>query len=203
MRVVLASKSPRRREILSSLGIAFEIVSADADESSTITDPALLVRELALRKGRATRALLEREGKWDADTLIIAADTVVATDREILGKPHDDADAARMLRLLSGSTHKVISGISLLIGDREIAGFDSTAVHFAPMSNTDIDWYVQSGEPRDKAGAYAVQGLASIFIRGLEGCYFNVVGLPVHRLNELLTKFLGFGIVGLLKSSRD
>ena len=197
MRIVLASKSPRRREILSSLGLRFDIVSADADESSDITDPALLVRELSLRKGRATRELLRREGKWDNDTLIIASDTVVATENEILGKPRDDADAARMLRLLSDGSHRVISGIALLRGDREIATFDSTAVCFAPMSEAEIDWYVQSGEPRDKAGAYAIQGLAAIFIKGLEGCYFNVVGLPVHRLDELLREFLGCGIVAL------
>ena len=197
MRIVLASKSPRRREILSSLGLRFDIVSADADESSDITDPALLVRELSLRKGRATRELLRREGKWDNDTLIIASDTVVATENEILGKPRDDADAARMLRLLSDGSHRVISGIALLRGDREIAAFDSTAVRFAPMSEAEIDWYVQSGEPRDKAGAYAIQGLAAIFIKGMEGCYFNVVGLPVHRLNELLREFLGCGIAAL------
>jgi septum formation protein len=197
MKIVLASKSPRRREILASLGLRFEIVSADADESSDITDPALLVQELSLRKGRATRELLRRAGKWDADTLIIASDTVVAAGHEILGKPRDDDDAARMLRLLSDGSHQVISGISLLLGDREIAAYDTTAVHFSSMSEAEIAWYVQSGEPRDKAGAYAVQGLASIFIKGLAGCYFNVVGLPVHRLDELLRDFLGYGIVRL------
>ena len=199
MRIVLASKSPRRREILSSLGIQFDIVSADADESSAITDPTLLVQELSLRKAHATRDLLIRKGEWDNDTLIIASDTVVAARDEILGKPQDAADAARMLRLLSDSTHRVVSGVSLLYGDKEITGYDSTAVHFSPMSEADIAWYVQSGEPNDKAGAYAVQGLASIFIKGLEGCYFNVVGLPVHRLNELLTELLGYGIAKLTK----
>lgn len=197
MRIVLASKSPRRREILSSLGVTFDIVSADADESSDITDPAALVRELSLRKGRATRELLRTRGEWNDDTLVIASDTVVAIDGEILGKPHDDADAARMLRLLSGTSHHVISGISLLLGDREIADFDDTSVIFDDMTPEEIDWYVQSGEPRDKAGAYAVQGLASIWIRGLEGCYFNVVGLPVHKLNTLLNSFLHKTIVDL------
>ena len=200
MKIILASKSPRRREILASLGLNFTIVSADADESSDITDPALLVQELSLRKGRATRELLRAKGEWDDDTLIIASDTVVATDHEILGKPCDDADAARMLRLLSGTTHRVISGISLLRGDREAVGFDTTAVRFAPMTEDEIAWYVKSGEPRDKAGAYAVQGLAAIFIEGLEGCYFNVVGLPIHRLNGLLTEFLGHGIVELTQN---
>lgn len=190
MRVILASKSPRRREILSFFGVEFEILSADADESSDITDPEALVRELALRKGRATRELMQKNGDWDDDTLIIAADTVVANGNDILGKPADDADAARMLRDLSGHDHRVISGVALLYADREATAGDCTLVHFTPMTDADIAWYVQSGEPRDKAGAYAVQGLASLFIKGLEGDYFNVVGLPVYRLNELLKSFL-------------
>lgn len=197
MRVVLASKSPRRREILSSLGVTFDIVSADADESSDITDPALLVRELALRKGRATRELLRAKGEWDENTLIIAADTVVAAKGEILGKPADEADAARMLRMLSGTAHCVMSGVALLTGERETVEHDVTQVYFAEMSEADIDWYVKSGEPMDKAGAYAVQGLASLFISGIDGCYFNVVGLPVYCLNDVLKDFLGRGLTEL------
>ena len=179
------------------LGVRFDVVSADADESSAITDPALLVRELALRKGRAVRELLVREGNFDEDTLIIASDTVVAIDDTILGKPTDDADATRMLRLLSGKAHHVISGVALLQGAREMAGFDKTAVRFAPMSNKEILWYVQSGEPRDKAGAYAVQGLASLFIEGITGDYFNVVGLPVHKLDSLVREFTGRSLIEL------
>ncbi len=197
MRVVLASKSPRRREILSSLGVCFDIVSADADESSDITDPAALVQELALRKGRATRELLKTRGEWDDNTLVIASDTVVAAGNEILGKPQDAADARRMLSTLSGTAHHVISGIALLIGDREIADFDDTSVHFGDMTPDEIDWYVRSGEPMDKAGAYAVQGLASLWIRRLEGCYFNVVGLPVYKLNQLTLSFLGKNLITL------
>ncbi len=197
MRVILASKSPRRREILSFLGVEFEIISADADESSDITDPELLVRELALRKGRATRELLKARGEWNEDTLLIAADTVVANENKILGKPQDDADAAAMLRSLSGHDHRVISGVALLHGERECAESESTLVHFAPMSEAEIAWYVQSGEPRDKAGAYAVQGLASLFIKGLQGDYFNVVGLPVYRLAEMTKQFLGRSLTEL------
>ena len=194
MRVVLASKSPRRREILSMLGVKFDVLSADADESSTITDPALLVKELSLRKGRAVRELLKAEGAWDEETLIIASDTVVAAKGEILGKPQDDADAARMLRMLSGSAHHVVSGVALLLGEREIADAEQTAVRFATMSEKDIEWYVKSGEPADKAGAYAVQGLASLFIEGLDGDYFNVVGLPVYRINCIVKQMLGIGL---------
>lgn len=197
MRIVLASGSPRRREILSSLGVRFDIITSDADEQSEQTDPALLVQELALRKGRATRELLKQQGEWDEDTLILAADTVVAADNEILGKPRDDADAARMLTLLAGSAHRVISGVALLLGDRELTAFDSTAVHVAPMTPAEIHRYVQSGEPRDKAGAYAIQGLASVYIEGIEGCYFNVVGLPVHCLDRSLRHFTGKSLTEL------
>ena len=197
MRVILASKSPRRREILQMLGVSFEIISADADESSEITDPEALVRELALRKGRATRELLRERGEWNENTLVIASDTVVAVDGRILGKPCDDADAADMLRTLSGSAHRVISGVALLCGERECADLDSTAVRFAPMTEADVAWYVKCGEPMDKAGAYAVQGLASIFIKSLNGCYFNVVGLPVRKMNDVMERFLGHGLVPL------
>ena len=199
MRIVLASKSPRRREILSMLGLKFDIISADADESSELTDPAHLVRELSLRKARATKALLEQRGEWNDDTLIIASDTVVAVGGTILGKPRDEADAARMLTLLSGRTHQVISGVSLLYGARERADFDVTCVHFCDMTQEEIELYVSSGEPMDKAGAYAVQGLASVYIKGLEGDYFNVVGLPVHKLNTMLCELLGIGLLALGK----
>lgn len=190
MRVILASKSPRRREILASLGVKFEILSADADESSDIKNPQALVRELALRKGRAVRELLAARGEWNADTLIIASDTVVAAGERILGKPQDDADAAAILRMLSGNDHHVISGVALLWGEREIADAESTKVRFSAMTDAEIAWYVQSGEPSDKAGAYAVQGLASMWIEGLEGDYFNVVGLPVYKLNSLVRTHL-------------
>lgn len=191
MRVVLASASPRRREILSTFGGLFDVLPADADERSDIADPVALVKELSRRKAHAVRELLCSRGEWNGDTLIIAADTVVENGGEILGKPKDDADAARMLRGLSGKTHRVVSGVSLLYGTKEASDADSTAVHFAPMSEKDIEWYVKSGEPRDKAGAYAVQGLAALFIRGIDGDYFNVVGLPVYRLDRLLLSFLG------------
>ncbi len=197
MRVILASKSPRRKEILSMLGVQFEILSADTNESSDIKDPEALVCELALRKGRAVRELLVRRGEWNDETLIIASDTVVALEEQILGKPRDDAHASEMLRALSGKDHRVISGVALLCGEREASDFDSTLVRFAPMCEQDIAWYVRSGEPRDKAGAYAVQGLASLWIKGLEGDYFNVVGLPVYRLNTLATDFLGRSLTEL------
>lgn len=191
MRIILASRSPRRREILTGLGVPFTVVSADADETSPLTDPSQFVEELALRKGRATRELLKNSGEWDEKTLIIAADTVVAANGRILGKPKDDADAAAMLRLLSGGTHRVVSGVALLCGNREATDSDSTDVRFDAMTAAEIDRYVKSGEPRDKAGAYAIQGLASLYISGIDGDYFNVVGLPVHCLERLCRRFAG------------
>ena len=203
MRVILASKSPRRKEILSMLGIDFTVMSADADESSSLSDPHELVRELSLRKGRALRDLLKATGEWDENTLLIAADTVVAAEGEILGKPQDDEDARRMLRLLSGKRHAVVSGLSLLLGDKEEVTSEETGVSFAPMTEEEIAWYVESGEPADKAGAYAVQGLASLFISGLQGDYFNVVGLPVHALNLSLHRLLGFGANTLAEKTKE
>lgn len=197
MRVILASKSPRRREILSMLGVKFEIVTADTDESSDITDARLLVEELARRKGEAVRELLRQRGEWNDDTLILAADTVVAANGKILGKPADEKDAAQMLTMLSDATHEVISGVALFLGDRSCAAAECTTVSFGQMSEKDIKWYVKSGEPCDKAGAYAVQGLASLFIKGLSGDYFNVVGLPVYRLNQLLLDFTGNSLADL------
>ena len=197
MKIILASKSPRRREILSSLGLSFEILSADADESSSERDPLRLAEELSLRKGRATRDLLVSRGEWNDDTLVIAADTVVVRDEEILGKPKDESDAVRMLRSLSGNTHSVVSGVSLLYGERETAAAEQTTVVFSRLSDEDLLRYVRTGEPMDKAGAYAVQGLASMWIEGIRGDYFSVVGLPVHRLNELLREFLGKELLDL------
>ncbi len=197
MRIVLASKSPRRKEILSSLGVRFDVLSADADESCELPSPEELVKELSLRKGRAVRELLCARGEWNEDTLIIASDTVVALDGAILGKPRDDAHATEMLRALSGRDHKVLSGIALLLGERELCDFDSTVVKFDAMTDAQIAWYVNSGEPRDKAGSYAVQGLASLWIKGLVGDYFNVVGLPVYRLNLLSQKLLGRSLCDL------
>ena len=195
--VILASRSPRRREILSMLGVKFEIVSADADESSEITEPALLVRELALRKGRATLELLRSEGRLTENTLVIASDTVVALEGRILGKPADEADAKEMLRSLSGHSHKVVSGIALLTENGEAAAAEETAVRFSVLTEQEIDRYVRSGEPMDKAGAYAIQGGASIWVEGIDGDYHNVVGLPVYRLNRLLEEFLGIGLLDL------
>ena len=185
MKYILASKSPRRREILEMLGVEFEVITSEADESSDITDPYLLVEELSLRKGIAVRDALVAEGRDLSDTVIISSDTVVAIDGEILGKPRDEEDAKRMLRLYSGREHEVVSGICLIGKDVQGVSHEVTTVTFDEMDEETICNYVKAAKPYDKAGAYAIQGLASAYIEGIKGDYFNVVGLPVHRMCRL------------------
>ncbi len=202
MKVILASKSPRRKEILETLGVPFTILTADTDESSDQSDPALLVEQLSLQKAQDVQNMLDAQDKLLPDTLIIASDTVVALNGEILGKPHDREDARRMIRGLQSSTHHVLSGIALCYidakGNRKGAvSHASTAVHFGPMSEADIELYLDSGEPYDKAGAYAIQGLAGRWITGIEGDYFNVVGLPVNVMCDLAQRALGIDLLRL------
>lgn len=192
MKFILASKSPRRREILADLGLKFDIVTADTDESCELKDPRAFVEELALRKGRAVADLI------DGNTVIIASDTVVACGGEILGKPRDRADACRMLNMLSGSRHSVISGIALISKDKEAVASEVTEVIFDTLTDSDKEIYLNSNEPYDKAGAYAIQGLASMWIKGIEGDYFNVVGLPVKRLHDLLLDEFGIDMATLI-----
>ena len=150
-------------------------------------DAAAHVQRLAREKARAARA--------GPDETVLGADTVVVADGEILGKPADAGEAARMLRKLSGRSHEVFTGVCLLREPVELTAFEVTRVSFAPLSDEEVEEYVASGEPMDKAGAYAVQGLASKFVERIEGCYFNVVGLPVARVYRML-KQLGWGRPG-------
>ena len=171
--IILASASPRRREILTTLGIPFRVVVSDADETLAAgIAPAEAVETLAARKAAAVAALC------GADETILAADTVVAIDGEILGKPADEADAASMLRRLSGRAHTVYTGVALRRGGELRVAHEATRVRFAALTEADIASYIATGEPMDKAGAYAIQGRAARFIEGIEGDYFNVVGLP-------------------------
>lgn len=187
-RVVLASASPRRAELLRAAGIDFEVQPANVDETMFVGESAIdYVSRLAETKGRL---VYER----DSSRTVLAADTAVVVDEHILGKPMDEADALRMLRLLSGRTHDVLTAVSVFhpggIVDTRV---DTTTVEFAPLSEGDINWYVSTGEPMDKAGAYAVQGLASRFVSRIEGSYSNVVGLPVALAYQMLTtKLLTF-----------
>ena len=184
MKLVLASTSPRRAEILRGANIAFTVLSSAVDETPLPGETASdLVRRLALAKAElvAARAV--------GPAIVIAADTVVALDGAILGKPRTSDDARQMLEKLSGRTHSVITGVALIrLPDVERREFiEQTQVHFASLSNEEIVQYLSSGEPFDKAGSYAIQGIAGRFIPRIDGCYFNVVGLPLGRLYRELT----------------
>ena len=185
---ILASASPRRKEILKNLGVEFEVFVTDVDETCSLTDPCLLAEELAARKGRAALNALLQKGEDLTDRVLIASDTTVSVDGVILGKPADEADARRMLRMLRGRAHTVVSGIYLSLNGREAVSHAVTEVEFAPMTDEDVDDYLQTGEPFGKAGAYAIQGIASAWIRGIKGDYFNVVGLPVYEMCALFLK---------------
>ena len=189
MNIILASKSPRRKEILENLGVKFEIVTCETDEHTTKTDGKLYVEEIAHRKGDAVRALLESESKLTDDTIILSADTVVVSaDGEIMGKPRDRADAKRMICAFSGKPHYVISGIALISKSKTVVTSESTTVYFDKVEEDDLERYLDTDEAYDKAGAYAIQGFASLWIDGIEGDYFNVVGLPTKKLSDTLKK---------------
>jgi septum formation protein len=180
--VILASASPRRADLLTAAGVAFEVRAVAVDERPFDSETAAdYVARVAADKANACLAA--------TDAVILAADTVVVVDGRVLGKPADDADAARMLRLLSGRGHDVLTGVAVRRGEEVAIEVESTAVTFAPLSDSDIAWYVASGEPRDKAGAYAVQGLASRFVERVDGSYSNVVGLPVALACRMLIGF--------------
>jgi septum formation protein len=179
--LVLASQSPRRAEILRQAGIPFEVRAGPVDETPLSQEaPEDYVRRLAEAKARAIPA--------GPDEIVLGADTTVVVDREILGKPADAADARRMLALLSGRRHEVMTGMCLRRGEERIGDHAVTAVWFAPMTAREIEDYVATGEPMDKAGAYAVQGAASKFIPRIEGCYYNVMGLPIALVYRYYVK---------------
>jgi septum formation protein len=190
--LILASASPRRAELLRAAGFAFEIVAANIDESIRAGEsPQTYVRRLAANKSAAAVAALKGCATDTPDAIILGADTAVVVDGDILGKPLDDADAAAMLRRLSGRRHEVMTGVSIRHGAYEVGRVEITSVECARLSDDDVQWYVASGEGRDKAGAYAIQGLASRFIPRIDGSYSNVVGLPVACVTELLTEISG------------
>ena len=184
MTLVLASQSPRRREILERAGLAFSVrIAGVAEQPEPDELPVEYVRRLSRAKAEAVRRA--------PGEIVLGADTVVVLDEHILEKPVDAQDAARMLRLLSGREHSVVTGICLVSDQGAASSHEETRVHFTALSDREIEDYVASGEPMDKAGAYAIQGLASKFINRIEGDYFNVVGLPialVYRHLKLLSK---------------
>ena len=198
MRLVLASGSPRRADLLRAAGYDFDVVVTDVDEAIRAGEqPEIYVRRLAAEKSAAAVRGAGGGGPegppYVSPPVILGADTVVVVDGEILGKPRDDAHAEAMLRLLSGKRHMVVTGISLRQGAYELGRVEQTSVFFRALSADEVAWYVASGEGRDKAGAYAIQGLASRFIPRIEGSYSNVVGLPMEAVAELLTSLLASG----------
>ena len=187
-KLILASQSPRRAEILTTVGWEFEAIAANIDETRFPTEDALTyVTRLAQRKAETVAKQTALRG------LVLGADTVVVIDEEILGQPQDDADARRMLSLLSGKWHQVVTGVALVRkGDvsQIMVGHQTTRVLFAELSREHIDWYISTGEPQGKAGAYAIQGKGALLIKEIQGDYFNVVGLPLRLVYEL---WLGMG----------
>lgn len=185
LRLVLASASPRRRELLARFGLPFEVIPALGGESAGAQlAPGELVTALASAKAAEVCARLA-----DENAVVIGADTVVELDGEILGKPGTAEKAAQILRALSGKTNRVWSGLCVRRGGQTVTAAECTAVRFRVLTDAEIDAYVATGEPLDKAGAYGYQGLASLFVEGIEGDYFNVVGLPLCRLGAMLRSF--------------
>lgn len=188
MELILASQSPRRRELLSRLGLRFLVEAADVDETM---DPNLTAaQEVARLSADKAAAIAVRHG---ADDVVLAADTVVVLDGKILGKPRDEADARAMLQSLSGRSHQVLTGITVRRGEQILTEVETTDVWFRTMTAGEIAAYLASGEPMDKAGAYGIQGLAGAFIPRIAGDYYNVMGLPLSLACDLLRR-VGVGL---------
>lgn len=179
MNFVLASQSPRRNELLKLLRVPFTVRPADIDEAM---DPQLPPQQEVARVSRLKAEATPRTG----EEVVIAADTIVVLEGRVLGKPADRDDAIGMLRALSGRDHQVMTGMTVLRGDRAITHTEITDVHFRPLTEAEILRYVDTGEPMDKAGAYGIQGFAAPFVSGIRGDYYNVMGLPVCKLWQML-----------------
>ena len=190
---VLASKSPRRRELLENIGLEFDIAICDTDESSVSKElePGLYVRELSLIKALAAAKLCDKH------SFVIGADTVVVYEGEILGKPADRQDAFRMLRKLSGKTHYVYTGVTVVDTDdmHAVSEYEKTAVEFRDITDKEIEYYIDNFDVTDKAGAYAIQEYAGVFVKRIDGDYFNIVGLPLCRLCTLVSKEYGEDLI--------
>lgn len=185
MSIILASQSPRRRELLAQMGVPqFEVVPALGEEiASPGLSPAQLVEVLSRQKAEEVAV------QAGPDDVVIAADTVVAVDGQVLGKPHSIQQAHEMLSALSGREHTVYTGVTVCRGGQILTQHEATAVRFRPLTAQEIDAYIATGEPMDKAGSYGIQGRGALLVEGISGDYFNVVGLPVCRLGRMLTQF--------------
>lgn len=194
MKIILASASPRRRELLGQIGISFEIRVSNQEEQTTAREPEQVVEELARQKAEAVMDTLKEESEA---VLVIGADTVVAVDGQILGKPAEEKQAVEMLKRLSGRSHQVYTGVALLFrpgretegGVRRKVFHEATRVEFYPLTEAEVSDYVACGESMDKAGAYGIQGIFARYVKAIEGDYTNVVGLPVGRLYQELKEW--------------
>lgn len=183
MAMILASQSPRRRELLGQMGFSFTVRPAKGEElPHPELTPAQLVEELARQKA------LEVSAEAASDDVVVAADTVVAIDGKVLGKPHDKVHAAQMLSALSGREHTVYTGVAVKRGETLLVEHEATQVRFRPLTEREIDLYIKTGEPMDKAGSYGIQGYGALLVEGIRGDYFNVVGLPICRLGRMLAQ---------------
>lgn len=188
MRIILASQSPRRRELLEMLGYPFEVKVSEAEEKITSTNPAQVTEELSCQKAETVAEMIQ-EG------LVIGADTVVSQDNKILGKPMDRQDAREMIQILQGRNHKVYTGVTVIERKagrevRRVTFSEETIVKVASMTSKEVEQYISLPEPYDKAGGYGIQGTFAKYIQGIEGDYFNVVGLPIHRLYKVLKELI-------------
>lgn len=180
IKIILASASPRRRELLAQIGLDFQVLVSEVEEKVNTDIPYLVVEQLSAQKAEAVAQKLEKE----ETALVIGADTIVACDGQILGKPRDKEEAVQMLRKLNGRSHQVYTGVTLIFGDKIKTFYEATEVEFYPMTEEEIGAYVETPDPLDKAGAYGIQGFCARYIKGITGDYNNVVGLPVGRLYQ-------------------
>ncbi len=184
-KLILASASPRREKILKRLNLQFTVVPSKIKEDGyEHLGAEKMVKELALLKAKDVSKLVE-------DTIIIAADTIIENNGKIIGKPENNEDAKIMLKELKNSKHTVVTGLAIYstFDGKEVTTYDKTDVYFSDLSDNEIDKYISTGEPMDKSGAYAIQGLGSVFVEKIEGSYFTVMGLPVHKLVKILKEF--------------
>lgn len=188
MKIILASNSPRRKEILTQLNLDFEVVPSDFEEAPVDMEPKDLVEHYAYMK--AMDVFSKLSSNLTRDTYIIGSDTIVYS-QVVMGKPKSDVEAFEMLKNLSNKEHQVISGLCVIQGDsgKAITSHEITRVWVRALEDREISSYIASGEPMDKAGAYAIQGVGALFVEKIQGCYFNVVGLPVNKLNTIMRQF--------------
>ncbi len=199
MRLVLASQSPRRLELLQSLGLKFDCIPSHVDEKTPLADPGEIVLALSRAKAEEVALALKESGKESAgDLVVLGADTIVVLGADILNKPASREDAYSMLSRLSGKCHQVYTGVTLVkLSDfSHLEGFEVSRVVFRSLDPREIEAYIDTGEPMDKAGAYALQGTASCFVEAIEGCYTNIIGLPVPLTTALLRQ-AGISVLGL------